>query len=99
MSESAQALRLHILMEPPDIVWVFDRLRVLGLVPAWSFFRCRDERRAFLVIHLRDVDDRLVDFLVTRLRQIRTVRSVRPKRRISNAADDTRCAGRPDGND
>jgi hypothetical protein len=55
MSALAQALRPHILMEPPDIAWVLDRLRVVGLVPEWSFFRYRNERRRFLVVHLRAV--------------------------------------------
>lgn len=87
MSTSAQALRLYIRLEPPDIVWVFDRLRVLDLVPVWSLFRCRDGRQAFLVVHLKQVDDFLGDFVVARLRQIPAVRAVRPRRRPLRVAD------------
>jgi hypothetical protein len=99
MSAPAQALRLHILMEPPDLVRVFDHLRVVGLIPQWSLFRCRDERRAFLVVHLRAVDDHHAEFLVARLRQIPTVLVVRPQRRTSNAADESRDPGLSVGTD
>ena len=87
MPESAQALRLHILMEPPDIVWVYDRLRVVGLIPHWSLFRCRDNGLAFLVVHLLAVDDRLATFLVARLQQIPKVRAVRARRRSGHETD------------
>ncbi len=83
MSASAQALRLYILMASPDITWVFDRLRVLGLIVKGACLRCARDDGAFLAIDLGAIEDGPAKTLVLRLQQIPTVRRVRARRNIT----------------
>ncbi len=77
MSASAQFLRLHILLEPPAVIRVLDRLAVLGIAPHRMAFRQTAAGDGILLLQLTGVSEPCGESLVLRLEQIPAVQAVK----------------------
>ncbi len=96
MADTGRALRLYILMSPWDILRVFDRLRIVDVLPGWSMFRARGDT-ALLLIDFSESAVSQRGALIARLRQIPSVRGIRSRWRCCRDSDRIRSGGCADG--
>lgn len=70
MATPAQALRLHIRLEPGCVLRVLDRLAVCGHMPTWMLYRHLDEAEGALWLELPEIEAAASANLVARIEQM-----------------------------